>query len=439
MLLCLALGACGGAQRQDAAKPPGASPGSSAERVLAIPADPAPQDYDATPGAFAVAGGAQIRIGLLLPLSGPRAGLGQSLLDAAQLALFDFSGTKVVLLPRDTLGTAEGAAAAARDVLAEGAQLLLGPIFSEEVAASAPLARAAGRNMIAFSTDVRVAGNGVFLLSFPLRQEITRIVAYAQSQGLTRIAALVPRTAYGELVTGAYQAAMIAAGHAGNMNLVYYAPNSQAMHEPVRRLADYDARRAALLAEIARVEASDDAFAQAALAELKTRDTFGDVDFDALLIAEGGASLRALAPLLPYYEIDPAKVRFLGTGLWVAPDMQKETALTGAWFPAPPPGAAAEFIARMTALYGHAPEPLAGLAYEAVALASLLAGQQPGGDGGRFSQQAITNPNGFAGIQGIFRLRPDGLSERGLAVLQITPAGVRMVDPAQEQFTAPTH
>lgn len=426
-----------GAPSKEAA--PDSGPGGGGVIQLARPATQSSPAYQPEPVIPAPPSGSEIRIGLLLPFSGPRAGIGQIFLDAAQLALFDFNDPRLLLLPRDTKGTAQGAAAAASEALADGAQLLLGPVFAEEVTGAAPIARAAGRNMIAFSSDPKVAGNGVFLLSFPLKQEIFRVITYAQGRGLTRIAALVPRTPYGEAVAEAYRNAMLAENPAASLKLVFFPPNAAGMHEPVKQLANYDARRQKLREEITRLEASDDAFAPAALADLKTRDTFGDLDFDALLIAEGGANLRALAPLLAFYDIDPSKVRFLGTGLWVAPDILKESALTGAWFPAPPPDAAPEFIARMTALYGHAPEPLAGLAYEGVALAAVLAAQQAGGDDVRFSQAAITNPNGFTGIQGIFRLRPDGYSERGLAVLEITPGGAKIIDPAPGQFTEITN
>lgn len=122
-----------------------------------------------------------MRIGVLLPLSGPRAQTGQALLQAAQLALFDFADPRLVLLPRDTMGTGAGAARAAQEAIAAGAELILGPVFAEEVAAAANVTRAAGRNMIAFSSDRRVAGNGVFLLSFLPEQEVARMLSYALS------------------------------------------------------------------------------------------------------------------------------------------------------------------------------------------------------------------------------------------------------------------
>jgi len=154
---------------------------------------------------------------------------------------------------------------------------------------------------------------------------------------------------------------------------------------------------------------------------------------DAVLLPEGGARLKALAPLLAYYNIDPDKVHFLGTGLWDEPGIGGETALDGGWYAAPPPDARADFEKRFHDLYRHVPPRLATLAYDATALAAVLA---HGAEGPDFSAAALTNPSGFAGIDGIFRLRADGLVQRGLAVLEVRRDGNAVVDPAPETFQA---
>lgn len=373
-----------------------------------------------------------VRVGMLLPLSGPRSQTGQALLQAAQMALFDFADPRLVLVPRDTRGTAAGASQAAQEALSAGAELILGPVFADEVAAAANITRAAGRNMIAFSTDRRVAGNGVFLLSFLPEQEVVRMMSYARSRGLTRIAALVPRTAYGERVAEIYKQ-LAPAVEGGAPKLIYYVTNSQSMHAPIRQLADYEARHKRLTEEISRLEASIDGFAQEALAEMKTRDTLGDVDFDALLIADGGGSLRALIPLLEYYEIDPKKVRYLGTGLWNESAIHTEAAMAGGWYPASLSDRGSNFASRMQSAFAVSVTPVIGLGYDAVALAAVLAAQ--GRDpGARYSAASLTAPSGFDGIQGIFRLRPDGLSERGLAVMEIDATGVRIIDAPPASF-----
>src|SRR5262249_33577104 len=131
-------------------------------------------------------------VALLLPLSGTSAAAGKALLDAATVAAFDVGDDSFILLPRDTGGTPEGATAAAKDAVEAGAQLIIGPLFGVEVPAVAAVARPAGISVVALSNDRSVAGNGVFVLGITPQTQIERIVGFARSRGLQRIAALLP-------------------------------------------------------------------------------------------------------------------------------------------------------------------------------------------------------------------------------------------------------
>ena len=137
------------------------------------------------------------KVGLLVPLSGPGAALGEDLLDAAQLALFDVGRTDLELLPRDTGDQPQKAEAAARSALDAGAELLIGPLYGRSALAVAPVAAARGVNVIAFSNDASVARPGLYVLGFRPEEQIERIVRYAAAQGRTRFAALAPEDAYG--------------------------------------------------------------------------------------------------------------------------------------------------------------------------------------------------------------------------------------------------
>ena len=152
---------------------------------------------------------------------------------------------------------------------------------------------------------------------------------------------------------------------------------------------------------------------------------------DAIFIPQGGQLLRGIVPALSLDNVDPTKVKLLGTGLWDDPANLHEPLLAGAWFAAPQPSADASFDASYAKTYGSNPPPLAGLAYDAMSLVALLA---PGPAYHRFTEAALTDPNGFAGVDGIFRFRRDGTIERGLAVLAIDPGGFQVVSPAPTTF-----
>lgn len=338
-----------------------------------------------------------IKVALLVPLTGNAAELGQGMLDAAQLAMFDLGDDHFQLIPRDTKGTPGGATEAARAAIAEGAQLILGPLYSSSVGAVRPAVQGARLSMISFSNDQSQAGSGVWTIGFSPDDQVRRVVSYASSQGVNRIGAMVPRNAYGDVVSIALNDAARKAG------------------ARVVRTERYDAANTDFSAVVQALASG------------------GPGSLDGVLMTEGGPKLRSAASLLPAFQIDPAQVRLLGTANMDDPTLGTEPALVGGWYAAPDAAARRDFEQRFESVYGRRPPRLATLAYDAAALAAVLARN---GGPAPFDPMALTNPNGFAGVDGIFRLRPEGLVERGLSVMEITPSGNRVIDPAPSSFQA---
>ncbi|MBL6928805.1 MAG: penicillin-binding protein activator [Rhodospirillales bacterium] len=370
------------------------------------------------------------RVGVLLPLTGPQAAIGKSLLNAAQLALFDFADDKFELVVHDTEGTPDGAARAMAMAISDGASLVLGPLLAPSVRAVSPAARAAGVPVIAFSSDHSVAGDGVFTMGFFPDAEVRRVVAYARSRGVTRFAAMVPDDAYGSRVIDSMRAAVDSAGGV-IARIQFYDPQAQDFAPSVRRLARYESRREALERQRAELEARGDEISKRALERLENLQTYGDLPFEALLIVGGGKRLQAIAAHLPFYDIDPKRVRMLGTGQWDVPGVGAEPALLGGWFAAPTPVARLDFEKKFIAVYGKKPSRLATLAYDATALGAVLAAAE---NGPEFSIESLTRESGFFGRDGIFRFKPEGVAERGLAVLEVEHRSFRVIDAAPEAF-----
>jgi branched-chain amino acid transport system substrate-binding protein len=339
--------------------------------------------------------GTPLRVGILLPFSNGSAGtraLAQSMLKAAELALFDSRNQNIVLLTADEGGTPEAAAQGARNLLAQGAEIIVGPLFAASVNAVAPIARDRSVPVISFSTDRSVAGNGVYLLSFQPGNEVKRVVDFASAQGRASFAALVPQTPYGDRVAQAFQDEVTAKG--------------------------------GKVTDIERYTPAPDGLAAPAKAALATNP-------DALLVAEGGVLLRGAAPGLAAAGVDGKRIKLLGTGLWDDPVNAHESALSGSWFAAPAPAADAAFSTKFKAIFGNSPPQLATLAYDAISVAALLSSGTPYH---RFTAATLSDPNGFAGVSGIFRFNADGTSERGLAVLGVDPGGFTTVSPAPTTF-----
>ncbi len=344
-------------------------------------------------------GGQGVKVALLLPLSGPNAELGKAMLEAAQLALFTTGSDKLTLVPRDTTGTADGAARAAKSTIDDGAKLILGPLIADEVVAVRPIAQAANVNVIGFATKTEVAGGNVFLMGFLPKQEVVREVAYARDQGLGKFAALAPNSPYGHLLGDALKEAATATG--GTVTRVeYFDPRSDASAS-IKRLVPAAAGPAM------------------------------GAPFDALLLPTGGDQLKQVAAQLRNAGVNSTKTRLLGSGLWDDPSITSDANLAGGWFAASPPDIRHEFESRYQGAYGRMPPRLASLGFDAAALAAVLAKSDSPDP---FSAQAIQNPNGFTGVDGLFRFGADGLVQRGLAVLEVDPGGDKVVSQAPKSF-----
>ena len=382
-------------------------------------------------------GGAEsgkVPVGVLLPLSGPQAAFGKALQEASQLAFFNIGEGAIQLIFEDTRGTPQGAQAAAQKVLARGARLIIGPLFRGSVLAVAPIARQAGVNIISFSTSRDVAGNGVYTLGFLPAPQVERIVEYAVSKGFRRFGALAPRNGLGQLVVQELQRS---AGLNGAVvsTVSFYEENTPDFNELIRNFARFDARSAALKQQREVLQQATDEASKQALRALETQRTAGDLSFDALLIADGGERLLTIAPLLPFYDVDGSVVKFLGTGLWDDPATFREPSLKGGWYAAPDPVGRQAFEDEFEATFGYRPVRIASLAYDATALASVLAAARPENP---FSTEILTNPSGFVGVDGIFRFLPNGLVDRGLAVIEVDRAP-KIADPAPSTFQTLTN
>src|SRR6202050_2161388 len=339
-------------------------------------------------------GNGGVKVGLILPLSAAgNAGVAaQSMKSAAEMALTEFLNPNIQLLIKDDTGSPQGAQQATQQALGEGAEIILGPLFALSVPATAQLTRARGDSVIAFSTDSSVAGRGVYLLSFLPESDVNRIIEYAAGTGKRSYAALLPDNAYGNVVEAAFKQAVARRGGR------------------VVAFEKYGADRAGV-ARIAQ------ALGQA----------------DALLLADDGDSVVATADALTAAGANLKNVQLLGTGLWDNPRVSNSPALRGGLYAAPDPSGFRAFSGRYRAKYGADPVRTATLAYDAVALVAALARTQ---GGQRFSAEVLTNPSGFAGIDGVFRFRPDGTNERGLAVMRVAPGGSQPVAGSPKSFGA---
>jgi branched-chain amino acid transport system substrate-binding protein len=379
--LALALAACGPTGRPQTASPNFSAPTTPVESGdLAAPAGNA----EGRP-----------KVALILPLtqSGKPSAVGEALRNAAELAMSETGGTDIALIVKDDASTPDGARAATQAALAEGAELVIGPLYAPNVREAGRIAKASSIPVIGFSTDASTASRGVYLLSFLIENYVDRVVEQGIARGKKNFAVLAPENDYGNVATNA--------------------------------LVDLAGKRG-LRVQIERYATGNPAGAVQKLAA-----NAGQID--ALFIAEQAENMQQLAGLLSANGLDNKRVQILGTGLWNDARVLSLPALQGAWFAAPDSAGFNAFAGRYRAKFASEPARIATLSFDAVSLAAALARTQ---GAARFSDGVLANSSGFNGVDGVFRFTPEGLNQRGLAVMQIGNGAASVVAPAPKSFGA---
>ena len=328
------------------------------------------------------------RIALLVPQTGPNADVGTAIANATTLALIDTKADRVRITTYDT---ALGAGAAARQAVADGNKLILGPLLSEDVSAVAPIARAADVPVLSFSNDSSVAGNGVFIMGFVPGQSVERVVGHARAKGMRRFGALVPKNVYGDRAAAAFRDAVTDSG--GTLVAMEgYDRSASAMSGAARRLASAGA-------------------------------------MDAVLIADsGGNAVRAV----PLVNADGTR-QVLGTELWnTDAALASNPVMRGAWFASVSDSLYGQLAGKYRTRFGKQPYRLASLGYDAVLLTVRVSREwRPGTN---FPTARLMASDGFGGIDGIFRFNQRGVAVRSLEVAEIGAGGFRVIEPAPTKW-----
>jgi ABC-type branched-subunit amino acid transport system substrate-binding protein len=377
---------------------PGAVGPASPEQPSQIPEQPRPQTRGGLIPPF-MADRAIVRVGLLLPFS-TRPDEATALYRAAELALFERGHRNILLIPRDSGGGEREAEDAARSLVQDGVDVIVGPVLREGVVGAARVAQRERIPLIGLSSDRTVAAEGVYLLSFQLEDEVARIVDYAASQGVRAIAVMGPDNEYGRRVAQALRAEATARGMTVVAEALYTRDVGQAA-PAVDRLTAAIAGR----------------------------------PVQAVLVADSGSVLRAVGAALGRAGLAGPNVRLLGTSAWGGGDLGAEAPLVGGWYVSADPSARGPFEQSFRSAYSEDPSRLSSLAYDAVSLAALLS-RDAGAEG--LTRREIERQEGFLGSDGIFRFRRNGTIERGWAVMEVRArSGPVAVQAAPRQFDRP--
>lgn len=369
------------------------------------------------------------RVAMLLPMTGEAKKLGEQLRNAAQIALFDSPyDDNIILQFYDTSVHDRTAADAAKKALSDGAELIIGPVFASQVKAVDREVR--GRvKIITFSSDPTVVGGGdIYSIAFSHSGQVRRIIEFALEQGYENFALLASDDFTGKLSIEVLEHTLKGYGLAPVRTALYNRNSNPSITRAVREVANYDERVALYAEALEDAIASED---ETEVAELKKKKTLTSADdVDAVLIIESGTTLALIASMLPYYDVYPNKVKFLGTSIWNDSAAFKEKSLRGGWYTTSPVSGRKRFIASYKANYKGAPNDMAALAYDAVIFASEMASRGK-------STSVFNNINGYLGISGLFRFLASGEAQRTFEVREIvSTTSARIISPAARDFMA---
>ena len=346
-------------------------------------------------------GSGAVQVALLVPGGSGQASdelLARSLQNAARMAIGDLAGVKIDLRVYNTAGSPAQAKAMAEQAVAEGAQVILGPVYAQEANAAGVAVAASGVNVLAFSNNPDIAGNNVFVLGPTFQNTAQRLASYAVKNGKGKIMIVHDQNTAGALGKTAIERGVAAAGGS------------------VVAVGSYEFSQNGVVQAAPAIVAS--ARSSGASAIFLTADTAGALPLISQMLADNGLS--------------PATTQFIGLTRWDIPTATLGLpGVQGGWFALPDPALYAQYQSRYSAAYGEAPHPISGLAYDGIAAIGALSRQ---GSAGPIAKSALMQGAGFVGVNGIFRLRGDGTNERGLAVAQIRGGQVVVVDAAPRSF-----
>ena len=354
-----------------------------------------------------------LKVGIMLPLTGKHYQIGKSLLNASQLALNKTQNKNIKFYVRD-VGSENNLTRSFYDLLNEKVNIILGPIFTENIMKIRPLMKNENIQIITFSNNSLVAQNNLYVFGLTLEDEVESILSYALKKGHKKFAAILPNNEYGKSIKNE-----IIKFHSKNpselIRSIMYETDSPDFYEIAKNISNYEQRKINLNLKIKELENQNTDKSIKELRRIKKLDTYGDLEFDSLFIGvENFQQLSMISSILPYYDVDPKRIQYLGNSIWNKNAVIKEPGLNNSLFTSYNRESALDFEEEYIEYFNQDPHPIASLAYDAVGLIVNLHNKKI-----PTTPQILTNKQGFIGINGHFKFNTDGSIDRTPAIYQV--------------------
>ena len=354
-----------------------------------------------------------INVGLMLPLTGPHYSIGQSLLNASQLALHTSDNNNVRIIVKD-VGEIANVTKSFYELINDDVEIIVGPVFSEKIKILSSLIKDEKVSLISLSNNIDINGKNISTFGLSPEDEIETLFKYCKSKNLRRIKVILPANRYGNKIKEKLL-------NLGKLNIdidsefFFYDPTNPDFYQVSKQVANYEIRKNNLKNEISKLGEFKDEKSREKIKKLKKLDTYGELNFDALLIVVNKFDeLISFSSVLPYYDVDPKKIQYLGTSTWNKTAIVKEPSLEGGIFTDIDQDTLKKFTSYYESYFKENPHELASFAFDIIGLIIKLASED-----NSLNRLKISKNISYSGVTGEFKLESSGNTLRTPEIYEI--------------------
>ena len=340
----------------------------------------------------------EIKIGLLVPLSGKQSDIGKSIMQSVRLAINKIDNPNIKILPKDTKNDPVKTLAAAKELELEGVKIVIGPIFNNNLIYLDEL-----KEMIFLSLTNKNINNPKNVISAGINasSQIKTIMKFKEMNNINKTIFLIPNSNFQEEVEDAISQSKIKLKH-----VHIYKTNPMELTKQIEKITMYQIRKQNLIDEIKRLEDSNEKNKEWKINNLKKRDTLGGINFDSVIVSDFEEGLKSVFTSLLYTDVSPQRIYYITLNQWFDESFLKEESLQPLYFPSINKENYDEFIENYKKIYNEYPNQLSFLSYDLMGLVYYLIYQNEF----KIDEKIFYKKNQFKGKVGIFEINKNRIN-----------------------------
>tara|TARA_B100000745_G_scaffold113908_1_gene73446 strand:- start:444 stop:1595 length:1152 start_codon:yes stop_codon:yes gene_type:complete len=340
----------------------------------------------------------EIKIGLLVPLSGKQSDIGKSIMQSVRLAINKIDNPNIKILPKDTKNDPVKTLAAAKELELEGVKIVIGPIFNNNLIYLDEL-----KEMIFLSLTNKNINNPKNVISAGINasSQIKTIMKFKEMNNINKTIFLIPNSNFQDEVEEAISQSKIKLKH-----VHIYETNPMELTKQIEKITMYQIRKQNLIDEIKRLEDSNEKNKEWKINNLKKRDTLGGINFDSVIVSDFEEGLKSVFTSLLYTDVSPQRIYYITLNQWFDESFLKEESLQPLYFPSINKENYDEFIDNYKRIYNEYPNQLSFLSYDLMGLVYYLIYQNEF----KIDEKIFYKKNQFKGKVGIFEINKNRIN-----------------------------